>query len=85
MLAKEGFNVVLVGRSKDKLQATRDRLAAKYERRQFETRQIDLSSTNVQDYINLGKSLAELDVALLVNNAGYANLDFVETESYEEL
>lgn len=43
-------------------------------------RKIDLMSTNIQNYIDLGDSVSNLDVSLLVNNAGYASLGPLEEE-----
>ena len=42
-------------------------------------------STDVQDYIDLGDSVQDLDVSLLINNAGYANLCPFDEEEYTEL
>ena len=36
--------------------------------------QIDLMSTNVDDYRELADSLQDLDVSILVNNAGYSKI-----------
>ena len=46
-LGGEGFNLVLVSRSKDKLNDQKEELAQKYKDIQIETRAIDLSSTRV--------------------------------------
>lgn len=42
-------------------------------------------STNLQDYIDLGESVLNLDVSILINNAGYANISALEEEDYEDL
>ena len=42
-------------------------------------------STDVQDYIDLGDSVQDLDVSILINNAGYANLCPFEDEEYANL
>ena len=79
-LAKEGFNLILVGRSTEKLLNCKVDLEKKFPEIQIETRKIDLMSTNVQDYIDLGDSVENLDVSLLVNNAGSMSISPVEEE-----
>lgn len=74
VLAKEGFNIILVGRSPDKLLKSKTDLENKYREVKIETRKMDLSSTEYKDFIDLGESVSNLDVSLLVNNAGCADL-----------
>ena len=47
LLGQEGFNLVLVSRSREKLDAQKEELGQKFKDIQIETRAIDLSSTRV--------------------------------------
>lgn len=73
-LASHGFNVVLHGRNKDKLQKLRDTLQAQYPSRSFQLLIIDASdrdswSAPITDFVSeFEKSNARLTV--LVNNVG---------------
>ena len=72
VLAEQGFNIIIVGRSPEKLERTKKEMEQKYEGRKFETRCLDLNTPDVDKYIKLGNSVADLDVAILINNAGAA-------------
>ena len=84
-LAEEGFNLVLVSRSTKKLEAQKEELGAKYKDIQIEIRAIDMSSTRVEDFIELGDSLAHLEVSILVNNAGWGVPCPFDEVGYDEL
>lgn len=85
-LAKRGFNVCVIARSKDKLQSTVqeiEQLKVKGKAVSF-----DFSTATAKDYEKLFAELDTLDVALLVNNVGvnyeYANY-FDEVAVEEDL
>jgi short-subunit dehydrogenase len=69
-LAAKGYQLVLVARRADKLQAMADEL-----RRSFDTRSLiitaDLSKKNASEAIVERLALENIDVEYLVNNAGY--------------
>ena len=50
-LAIEGFNLILVARSSDKLNTQKREMEEKFKEIQIETRVIDLSTTNVDEFI----------------------------------
>lgn len=81
-LAMEGFNLILVGRSTEKLKAQKQAMGEKFKEIQIETRVIDLSSTDVNDYIEIGESVAHLNVSILINNAGWGALSAFEDADY---
>lgn len=63
----------------------KEELEKKFPEIQVEVRKIDLMSTNIEDYIELADSVKSLDVSILINNAGYANIGPIEEEEYDEL
>ena len=68
-LAARGFNMVLIARNIEKLEATQKEVRAKG----VETRVIVFDfcdDTSLQAYSALTKKLAGLDVSVLVNNVG---------------
>ncbi len=69
-LATSGFNLVLIGRSEQALESTKQEIAAKNEGATIETRRMDFMETGVEDYRKLQESVKGLDIAILVNNAG---------------
>ena len=85
VLAEEGFNIIIVGRSPEKLEKTQKEMEQKYKERKFETRCLDLNTPDVQKYIELGESVADLDVAILVNNAGVGDISPLAEAEYTEL
>lgn len=71
-LAKEGYSLVLTGRSEDALASASKALSAKHPSVSVLTKVCDLSSS--VSIRNLVESLGEINVAVLVNNAGTINL-----------
>lgn len=71
-LAKEGYSLVLTGRSEDALASTSKALSSKHPSVSVLTKVCDLSSS--VSIRNLVESLGEINVAVLVNNAGTINL-----------
>jgi 17beta-estradiol 17-dehydrogenase / very-long-chain 3-oxoacyl-CoA reductase len=71
-LAKEGFDIILVSRSKDKLKAARERLQTINPNIQIDTNSIDFEKLKTEeDYTSAFKGILEKDVSVLVNNVGY--------------
>lgn len=68
-LAAEGVNVVLAARRQGRLEALAQELNRKY---QVETRVVGIDLTNPNYLDILDTATADLDVGLLVNNAGFA-------------
>lgn len=69
--AKRGFNVVLISRSKDKLDEKAKEIKEKYPNVEIKTLPIDystISDPNVQKKI--GKFLEGLEIGILINNVG---------------
>ncbi|OJK00930.1 hypothetical protein ASPACDRAFT_77792 [Aspergillus aculeatus ATCC 16872] len=69
-LARADFNLVLVSRTASKLDALRDELQSKYPAVQTRTLAMDFARNQDSDYHQLKEIVAELDVAVLVNNVG---------------
>lgn len=80
-LAKEGFNLVLVGRSEEKLKKKQEELENKYPNHRIETRRLDLSSQDLEDYRNLAKSVETLDIGMVINNAGVITMNPLSEEN----
>ena len=80
-LARRGFNLVLMAREKERLEATAARLKEKYS--------IDITALSVDmaDFNNVKKLLEELDVSigLLVYNAAFAPIGLFEKTNEEDL
>lgn len=71
-LAKEGYSLILTGRSEDALESISKVLSAKYPSVAILTRVCDLSSgASIHSLVD---SLNEINVAVLVNNAGAINV-----------
>ncbi|KAK1318929.1 Very-long-chain 3-oxoacyl-CoA reductase 1 [Acorus calamus] len=69
-LARKGLNLVLVGRSPDKLAAVSDEIKAKYGKTQIKTVVADLSGDLSEGVRRIREAIEGIDVGLLVNNAG---------------
>ena len=63
-----------MGWSQVKLEKTKKEFEEKYKERKFETRCLDFLTPDVEKYVKLGESVADLDVAILVNNAGVGEI-----------
>lgn len=70
-LAKRGFNIVLISRTQSKLQAVADEIS-KETSNKVQTRVVvaDLTNTDPAKYDEIAKQIADLDVSVLINNAG---------------
>lgn len=71
--SKNGFNLVLIGRSKEKLEETEKMLKEENPSKQFQIKSIqaDLSqSIEPKFYEDIYKQVENLDISILVNNAG---------------
>ncbi|PCJ33800.1 MAG: short-chain dehydrogenase [Moraxellaceae bacterium] len=82
-LAKSGINVVAVARNKDNLVKLQSYMESKYAVK-VKTIALDLSESNAA--MRLGELTSELDVGLLINNAGLQNYGlFSENNAVDEL
>lgn len=71
-LAKEGYSLILTGRSEDLLESAAKSLSTKFPSVTVLTRICDLSSrASIRDLV---ESLSEINVAVLINNAGAINI-----------
>jgi 17beta-estradiol 17-dehydrogenase / very-long-chain 3-oxoacyl-CoA reductase len=70
-LAKRGFNIVLISRTQSKLQAVAEEIS-KETSNKVQTRVVvaDLTNTDPAKYDEIAKQIADLDVSVLINNAG---------------
>ncbi|XP_074587821.1 very-long-chain 3-oxoacyl-CoA reductase 1-like [Curcuma longa] len=71
-LAREGLNLVLVGRSPDKLRDVSDAVGAAYPAVRVQILVFDLSGDISEGVARLRTAIKGLDVGILVNNAGVA-------------
>jgi len=74
LLAERGFDLVLVARSKDKLEALAAELGAAHKINAVAMAQ-DLSDPNAADDLLARCDEADLTIDFLINNAGFAHLD----------
>ncbi|RBQ96645.1 hypothetical protein VDGD_00743 [Verticillium dahliae] len=85
-LASKGFNVVLVSRTKSKLEAFAAELEQKYPKVQSKILAMDFARDDNADYDALAATVAGLDVAILINNVGQSHsipVSFVDTTREE--
>ena len=68
--AKKGLNIVLISRSKDKLEDCSAELKAKYPQVEVRILAIDYSNFDVKARGKVDALLKDLDVGVLVNNVG---------------
>lgn len=80
--AKQGMNVVLISRSKDKLEDTSNELKAKYPKVEVRVLAIDYSQFDVKARTKVDALLKDLDVGVLVNNVG---ISYPFTQYFHEL
>jgi len=73
-LAKQGQNLLIIGRNKDKLNTTVQELKAKHKNVSIDTLQIDLSQLHLKQELQeqYVAAIADRDVGILINNAGLA-------------
>jgi len=69
-LAKRGFNIFLISRTKSKLEEVAAELGKKYNKIQTEILAVDFGSKDQSFYDNIAAALAEKTVGILVNNVG---------------
>lgn len=84
-LAAKGFNVLLVSRTKAKLDALAEEIETKY-RVQTSVLAFDASKDEEVDYESLKAAVSSIPVSLLVNNVGQSHsipVPFVETSDKE--
>ncbi|KAL5600895.1 hypothetical protein BROUX41_005733 [Berkeleyomyces rouxiae] len=87
-LAAKGFNLVLVSRTKSKLDTLAAELEEKYAAKGLKTKVVamDYSDDNDEDYNNLAGIIMGLDVGILINNVGQSHnmpVPFIETDKAE--
>ena len=86
-LASKGYNVVLVARSNDKLQAVSRDIVAQYGSKvSVKTFSMDFARNNDDDFDRLDELLRRLNVSILVNNVGCSHsipVSFIETAPQE--
>ena len=85
-LAEMGFNIVLVSRDKAKLEASEGLLKVSHPAAKTRIIQADFSESMTPDfYQNIYKQLEDLDISILVNNAGIALFNYFEMISAQEI
>lgn len=87
-LAARGFNLVLVSRTKTKLETLAKELEQKYIGRglQIKIHAMDFAQDDDADYEQLAELIRALDVAILINNVGQSHsmpVSFLETPKEE--
>lgn len=87
-LASKGFNLVLVSRTKSKLDTLAKDLEEKCTGEGFQTKTLamDFSRDDAADYEKLAKLVSDLDVGILINNVGQSHsipVSFLETPREE--
>ena len=85
-LAAKGFNIVLVSRTKSKLEQLSSEIESKHAGIKTKTLAMDFSQNQDSDYASLKALIAGLDVAVLVNNVGLSHdipVPFVDTPEKE--
>ncbi|KAK8063566.1 short chain dehydrogenase domain-containing protein [Apiospora saccharicola] len=93
-LATCGFNVVLLGRSKEKLKATRNELKAKHPTRKFRvivTLPAHCTEPNKCSFRDIAKDVEDINLNILVNNLGggmpraeFGTIDYYSTAELAE-
>ncbi|CAK4034846.1 Very-long-chain 3-oxoacyl- reductase [Lecanosticta acicola] len=84
-LAAKAYNVVLVSRTKSKLDALATEIQEKY-KVQTKVHAMDFAANKDSDYKAFGKLIDGLDVSILINNVGQSHdipVPFVETKEQE--
>lgn len=81
-LAAKGLNVLIIGRSEEKLADTRKELQAKYSAQKFDTLKVDFGKLDAPAREQVKLTLAKLDVGVLINNVG---LSYPFTKYFHEL
>ena len=84
-LAKNGFNIILLGRSKERLEESEK--IVKEANKQIKTKLVvaDLGESLAVDfYKDIISQVSDLDISVLVNNAGWGEVGFFELAPLEE-
>jgi len=83
-LAKNNFNVILQGRNKDKLEESEKRVKLVNNKIKTKILVADLGESLAVDFYQaLYDQIKDLDISILVNNAGWGEISFFELESLE--
>ncbi|KAL1625191.1 hypothetical protein SLS56_007386 [Neofusicoccum ribis] len=85
-LAKRGFNIVLVSRTLSKLETLASDISAKHPGAQTRVLAMDFAANRDADFAALAALIADLDVAILINNVGLSHsipVPFVLTPAAE--
>ncbi|KAK4460880.1 hypothetical protein QBC42DRAFT_271332 [Cladorrhinum samala] len=85
-LAAKGFNLVLVSRTKSKLETLSRELRLKWSGLDVKILDMDYTQDKDEDYERLAKLIAGLDVGILINNVGQSHsipVPFLETKRDE--
>ncbi len=80
--ARKGMNVVLMSRSKDKLQTCADELKSKYPNSEVKFLDVDFGKFDAVSRDRVAKFLENLDIGVLVNNVG---VSYPYTKYFDEL
>ena len=83
LLAEEGMNLILVARSKDALETISEDIRSKHSR-EVHVIQKDLSELDAAESLHHDVKDLELEVDLLINNAGFGKWGKFESFSWEE-
>lgn len=74
-LAKRGFNLVIVGRSEERIQIKIKEISTLYPKVQFRSLVADFANQDtVEFYQGIVEKLSDLDISLLVNNVGLLDI-----------
>ena len=85
-LAEKGFNIALMSRDKAKLEASEKLVKLSYPKIQTRIVQADFSESMTPDfYQNIYRQLEDLDISILVNNAGIAYFNYFAMISAQEI
>jgi 17beta-estradiol 17-dehydrogenase / very-long-chain 3-oxoacyl-CoA reductase len=89
-LASRGFNIAVHGRSKVKLDATKEALQAKFPTCQVRIVIADASDPSKLDFPDIAASVSDIQIKILINNAGASmtlghEFDTIDSYSSEEL
>ncbi|KAM0052271.1 putative short-chain dehydrogenase/reductase SDR, NAD(P)-binding domain superfamily [Helianthus debilis subsp. tardiflorus] len=69
-LAKQGLNIILVGRNPSKLETVSTEIKSKFEKTQIKEVVFDLSGDLNEGIKRISEAIDGLDVGILINNAG---------------
>src|SRR5260221_8989844 len=83
IFAREGYNLVLVARSADKLRQLASELEKAYGTRSL-ILAVDLTEPGASAYLHDQTTRAEIDVDVLVNNAGFGQFGLFAENDLEE-